>query len=54
MKANPDKCHLICSNNDQIIVSVKSEVIKNSNNSNDNRLIFKNHIDDMCKKAGQK
>ena len=54
MKENLDKCHLICSTNDQIILSIKSEVIKNSNNNNDNRLTFKNHIDDICKKAGQK
>ena len=30
MKANPDKCHLICSNDDQISPSIESDVIKNS------------------------
>lgn len=60
MKANPDKCHLICSTDDQIGLTIKNEVIKNSKCRKvlgikfDNRLTFKNHIDSICKKSGQK
>ena len=60
MKANPDKCHLICSTDEQISLNVENEVIKNSKCRKllgikfDNKLTFKTHIDDICKKAGQK
>ena len=60
MKANPDKCHLICSTDNQINLNDESEVIKNSKCRKllgikfPNRLTFKNNIDDICKKVGQK
>ena len=60
VKANPDKCHLICSTDNQIGLTIESEVIKNIKCRKllgikfDNRLTFKNHIDDICKKSGQK
>ena len=51
---------VICSTDDQICLSIESEVIKNSkckkllDINSDTRLTFKNHIDKICKKAGQK
>ena len=60
MKANPDKCHLICGNDDQIILSSEGEVMKNSKCRKllgikfDSRFTFKNHTEDIFKKAGQK
>ena len=59
MEANPDKCYSICSTDDQISLSIESEVIKNSKcrillgKKFDNRLTFKNHIDGICKTAEQ-
>ena len=60
MKANPDNCYLICSTDDQISLSIESEVIKNSKCRKlfgikfDNRLTFTSHIGGICKKAWQK
>ena len=59
MKANPDKCHLICSTDNQISLSIEGEVIKNNKYRKllgikfDNRLTLQNHIDDTCQKVGQ-
>ena len=60
MKANPDKCHLICSTNDTVNLFVENQTIDNSKCEKlldvkfDYRLTFNGHIDDVCKKAGLK
>ena len=60
MNSNPDNCHLTYSTDHQISLSIEIEVIKNSICGKllgiefDSRLNFKNHIDDNCKKVGQK
>ena len=30
MKANPDKCHFICSNNDKVNLIVENQIINNT------------------------
>ena len=59
MKANRDKCHFICSNtNDTVNLIVENQAIENSiweklfGVKFDYKLIFKAHINDVCKKAG--
>ena len=60
MKENPDKCHLITSNSDEVSICVENYKIKSSKCEKpsrikiDNKLIFSNHIDETCKNAGQK
>ena len=60
MKANPDKCHYICSTNDTVNLIVENQIIDNSKSKKllgvnfDYKLTFNAHIDDICKKAGLK
>ena len=60
MKPNPDKCHLLTSSSDKISISVDNYIIKSSKCKKllgikiDNGLNFNTHVDEICKKAGQK
>ena len=56
-KANPEKCHFICSTNDSVNFIVENQTIYNSKWEKflavkfDSKLTFNGHIDDICKKA---
>ena len=55
MKANPGKCHLLTSSicmDDYNIKSSKCEKLLGI--KIDNKLNFNTHVDEICKKAGQK
>ena len=63
MKANPDKCHFLCSSNRE--VTLKTKTIENQKIKNnkfeklldiklDSKLNFSSHIHDICQKVGQK
>ena len=60
MKANPDKCHFICSAGDKVNITVENQKICNSPCEKllgvrfDSKLNFDAHINDICKKAGLK
>ena len=60
MKANPDKCHFICSTDDKVNITVENQKICNSPCEKllgvrfDSKLTFDAHINDICKKAGLK
>ena len=60
MKANPGKCHLLTSSSDKISICVDNYKIKSSKYEKllgikiDNKLKFNIHVDEICKKAGQK
>ena len=60
MKANPDKCHFICSSNEKLNIVIEEQTISNSNCEKllgvllDSKLTFKPHVDSICKKAGLK
>ena len=60
MKANPGKCHFITSESKGLVINVKNNQITNSMCGKllgikmDHKLIFNAHIDEICKKAGQK
>ena len=59
MKANPGKCHLITSSSDEVSVYVKKYNIKKSKcqkllGIKIDKSNLNNHIDEICKKAGQK
>ena len=61
LKANPDKFHLLLSDNDEdYFIRVANFTIQNSNSEKllgiifDNGLIFNNHVSDQCTKASQK
>ena len=59
MKANPGKCHLITSSSDEVNVYVKNYNIKKSKcqkllGIKIDKSNLNNHIDEICKKAGQK
>ena len=60
MKANTDKCHLIKTKSEDIVVNLENKPIKNSTCEKlqdvkiDYKLTFNSHIDEICKKAGQK
>ena len=60
MKANPDKCHFICSSNEKLNRLIEDQAISNSNCQKrlgvllDSKLTFKPHIDNICRKAGLK
>ena len=60
MKANPDKCHFLMSSDENINLIIEDQAISNSKCQkllgikNDNKLSFNEHLDEMCKKAGQK
>ena len=61
LKLNADKCHLLISNNSKdICINVEDEVIECENSVKllgvtiDNKLTFKDHVSNICKKASQK
>ena len=60
MKANPDKCHFICSTNDTVNLIVENQIINNSKCEKllgvklNDKLTFNAHIDAISKKAGLK
>ena len=61
LKANPDKFHLLLSDQDESLsIVVENHDIKNSRTQKllgitfDNKLTFKNHVTILCKKASQK
>ena len=59
IKANPDKCHFICSTKDAVNLIVENQIIDNSKCEKlgvkfNYKLTFDAHIDDICKKAGLK
>ena len=60
MKANPDKCHFLMSSDENINLMIEDHAISNSKCQKllgikiDNKLSFNEHLDEMCKKAGQK
>ena len=60
MKANPDKCHLLISNSDKVSICVHNYNIKSSKCEQllgikiGNKLNFNTHVNEICKKAGQK
>ena len=60
MKANPDKCHFICSTNDTVDLFVENWIIDNRKFEKlpavkfDYKLTVNAHIDDICKKSGLK
>ena len=60
MKANPDKCHFICSSNEKLNRLIEDQTISNSNCEKllgkliDSKLTFKPHTDNICRKAGLK
>ena len=60
MVANADKCHLLTSTSEEVSVKIENEIIKNSLQEKllgiviDNRLTLEPHIENICKKAGQK
>ena len=60
MKANPEKCHLLTSSSDKVRICVDNYNIKSSKCGKllvikmNNKLNFNTHVDEICKKAGQK
>ena len=60
MKANPDKCHFMCSSNSNKSIMIQNEEICNSSCEKllgvyfDRNLTFHAHINSICKKAAQK
>ena len=60
MKANPDKCHFICSSNLKTSIMIENRQIHNSTCEKllgvffDSKLTFQSHIDNICKKAAHK
>ena len=59
-KANPDKCHLICSSNLKTSIMIENRHIHNSICKKllgvffDSKLTFQSHVDNICKKAAHK
>ena len=59
-KANPGKYHLLLSDNDSSNITIRNKSIPNSKSEKnlgiklDNNLNFKEHIESLWKKAGQK
>ena len=60
MKANPDKCHFLCSTNSEVSLTIENQKIKNSKFQKllgiklDSKLNLNSHMYDICQKAGQK
>ena len=60
MKANPNKCHFICSSSEKTSIMIEKKQIRNSSCEKllgvyfDSKVTFQSHIDNICKKASQK
>ena len=60
MKANPDKCHFICSSSVKTSIMLENKQISNNSCEKllgvffDSKLTFQSHIDNICKKATRK
>ena len=60
MKANPDKCHFLCSSNREVSLTIENQMIKNNKSTKlfaiklYSKLNFNSHIHGICHKAGQK
>ena len=60
LRVNPEKCHLITTKSEDIVVNVKNNPIKNGTWQKllgvkiDYKLTFNSYIDEIYKKAGQK
>ena len=60
MKSNAGKCHLLVSTNDSVSMNVNGFKIDKTDTEKllgvkfDKKLIFDDHISDICKKAGRK
>ena len=60
MKANPDKCHFICSTHGKVNITDEHQKICNRSCEKlldvrfDSKLTFDAHINDICKKASPK
>ena len=60
MKANPDKCHFICSTSVKTRIMIENKQIRNGSCEKllgvfvDSKLTCQSHIDNICKKASQK
>ena len=60
LKANPDKSHLLLSDKENRIITIQSEIIKNTNAKKllgitfDSDLKFNTHVTNICNKASQK
>ena len=60
MKANADKCHFLCSSNNEESMTIENKKIRSSKCEKllgvklDSKLNFNFHIHDICQKAGQK
>ena len=60
LKVNPDKSHLLPSDKEDRIITIQSEIIKNTNAKNllgitfDSDLKFNTHVTNICNKASQK
>ena len=60
MKSNSDKCHLLILNNENNIINIGEDKITGENQVKllgitvDNKLNFNEHVNQLCKKAGQK
>ena len=60
MTANPDKCHLLLSTNQNKFTNINSNAIFNSSSEKllgitiDTNLKFEIHVNNLCKKASQK
>ena len=52
MKANPDKCHFICSSNLKTSIMIENRQIHTCEKGVffDSKLTFHSHIDNICKK----
>ena len=60
MKANTSKCHFITSESKDLVINVENNQTANNKCKKllgikiDHKLTFSAHIDEICKKAGQK
>ena len=60
MVANADKCHLLTSTSEEVCVKIENGIIKKFLQEKllgkviDNRLTFEPHVENLCKKVGQR
>ena len=60
MRANPDKCHFLCSSNSEVNLTIENQKIKSSKFEKllvvklDSKVNFNSLVHDICQKAGQK